>query len=369
MLPGVCRAAGLGAYGGCRVLPWRRRPGGPWTTTRPPLSTSPTRRRPLAPPATAPAPRGPPRRAAIPTRQPPAIPSGRVEPRTEDRASPPSGCPNYAAPASGPSGWTLVAYAPAQASPCPTGFETAPSQDLLEGPNATDACSCGACTVTQQPSCTSGAITVTYDTDFSGTCDKVAMPSPLGNSPAGACGTDIDQGSYAKYDVKYAAPPPSGGALHLAGMTEERRRDIRSRDRVCQPNNAQAANCDAGVCQPDLSGPYAGCIEAPGEVACPPGPLSVAHKVGTSAAVTCADCACAVTSTCSGTLTLYTDTACKKGPYAISTDVCVSVSSAASYKAYQYTGGKPKRVTCEAAAPVPTQNVALAGEQTVCCAQ
>ncbi len=284
---------------------------------------------------------------------------------------PPGACPNDAAPCIGvPSGWTLVAFAPAQASPCPTGFETAPSQDLVEGPSAANACSCGACTVTQQPSCAAGAINVMYDEDFSGTCGTVAMPSPLGNSPAGACGTDIYQGSYATFDVKYAAPPPSGGTCTAPGMASGNGAvTYASRDRLCQPNSAQAENCDAGFCQPDLSGPYAGCIEAPGDVACPPGPLSVAHKVGTSASVSCADCACVVSGTCSGTLTLYTDTACKKAPYAISTDVCVSVSSAATYKAYQYTGGKTKTVTCEAAAPGAAQNVALAGEQTVCCAQ
>ncbi len=76
-----------------------------------------------------------------------------------------------------------------------------------------------------------------------------------------------------------------------------------------------------------------------------------------------------MTAKCSGTLTLYTDTACKKGPYAISTDVCVGISSAGTYKAYQYTGADPKNVACQAGTPDPAPSVALTGEQTVCCAQ
>ncbi len=372
MLPGVCRAAGLGAswlVAGCSLGV-----GGLAASNDANLSTAdsdaaaadPDDAANIAPPRSRPS-----DDASDP--HPAASDAATVDASTssvKDSAAPPSGCANSAGPCVAvPSGWTLVAYAPAQASPCPTGFDTAPSQDLLEGPNVTAACGCGACTVTQQPSCTSGAIAVTYDTDFSGTCNQVAMPSPLGNTPAGACGTDIYQGSYAKYDVQYAAPPPTGGACTSAGVQKNGSVTYASKDRVCQPNDAQASNCSGGVCQPKISGPYAACIAAPGAVACPAGPLSVAHQAAASAAVTCADCSCSVTSTCSGTLTLYTDTACKSGSYAISTDVCVGISSAATYKAYEYTGAAPKSVACEAGVPNPAQSVTLAGEQTICCAQ
>jgi hypothetical protein len=282
--------------------------------------------------------------------------------------APPDGCTNAAGPCVVvPSGWALVAFAPSQASSCPSGFDAAPAQDLVEGPQATGACGCGACSVTAPPSCAAGAIAVAYDEDFSGTCDLVAMPSPLGNSPPGSCGTDIYQGSYATFDARYAAPGPSGGACTSAGVQTSGGVTYAAQDRLCQPTGSQAASCDGGVCRPTLAGPYAACIATPGAVACPPGSLSVSHDVGTSASLSCAACSCSVTGTCSGTLTLYTNTTCTTGPYAISTDVCVAISSAATYKAYKYTAAAAKDVGCQAGAPA-SANVALAGEQTVCCA-
>ena len=291
-------------------------------------------------------------------------------PEPVDAPAPPNACAGATgACVTVPTGWTLVAFAAAQTSPCPAGFDTAPSQDLVEGPSAASACGCSTCSITAAPSCASGAIAVAYDTDFSGTCNKVANPSPLSNSPAGACLTDIYQGSYASYDVQYAAPAASGGTCSAPGVQKSGGVTYAAHDRVCQPNDAQASNCTGDVCKPTLSGPYGACIAAPGAVACPAGPLSVAHQAGTSGALSCPDCPCTVTGTCSGTLTLYTDTGCKNGPYAISTDVCVGVSSSSNYKAYAYKGAAPKGVTCQAGTPSPGQGVTLAGEQTVCCAQ
>jgi hypothetical protein len=268
-----------------------------------------------------------------------------------------------------PAGWTLVAFSPSQASSCPTGFDATPSQDVVEGPTPASACTCGACSVSQPPSCAAGSIAVNYDSTTVGACDKKANPSPLGNSPAGSCGTDLFVGDYSSYVIEYVAPPPSGGACTAHGVPTTSAVMYASRDRVCLPDSAKAASCDGGTCHPALSSPYAACIAAPGDVACPAGPLSVQHKVGTSASVSCGDCSCSVTAACSGTLTLYTDTGCTKGPYAISTGVCVGISSAATYRAYEYTAGSPTNIACQAGAPSAAQSVTLAGPQTICCAQ
>jgi hypothetical protein len=222
--------------------------------------------------------------------------------------------------------------------------------------------------MTQLPTCSSGSIAVNYDNASTGMCDKVANPSPLGNSPAGSCGTDLYQGDYSVYDVQYTAPPPIGGTCSSAAMPNASAVSYAAKDRICHPDSSQAAACDGGMCHPALSGPYAACIAAPGSVACPPGRLSVAHQVGTSATFSCADCSCSVSATCSGTLTLYMDTGCTRGGYAISTGVCVGVSSSATYRAYAYTAGAPTNIACQTTAG-PAQNLALAGPQTICCAQ
>ncbi len=142
-------------------------------------------------------------------------------------ASPPDGsgpnpCTNAVGPcAVVPAGWTLVARAPAQSSPCPAGFDGTSPSDVVEGPSVAGGCSCGACSVTATPTCNAGTIAVSYDTNTSpaaGTCSTVANPSPLGNTPAGSCGTDIYQGDYSTYDVRYAAPAPSGGTCSAPGV-------------------------------------------------------------------------------------------------------------------------------------------------------
>jgi hypothetical protein len=372
MLPHVLRAAGLGGIwllglNGCSVgLKGLQPPGqqGDSLTAEPDAGTTldanvdDDASQPANPaPGNDAAPPHHPTDAAVPD-------AGHMEPL------PPDACTNATGPCVVvPSGWSLVAFAPAQAAACPAGFDTAPSEDLFEGPSASAGCSCSSCTVTQQPTCAAGAIDVHYDTDFSGTCGTVATPSPLSNTPAGACLTDIYQGSYALYDAQYTAPAPSGGACSAPAIANPAAVTYTSKDRVCQLNDPQAASCAAGVCKPDVSGSYAACIASPGHLPCPATALSVAHYLGSDTSFTCADCACSFTGTCSGTLTLYTNTGCTAGAYAISTDVCVGISSRATFNAYKYTGGTPKISGCQADAPGAPQNVALAGEQTICCAE
>jgi hypothetical protein len=272
-----------------------------------------------------------------------------------------------------PGGWTLVAFAPNQASSCPAGFASAPSVDVVEGPSAAAACTCGACTVTSTVSCAAGSVAGYNDyksTAAAGSCASVDMPSPLANDPPGSCGTDIYQGDYSIYDVMYDAPPPSGGTCSAPGVAHNAAVTYTAHDRTCAPDSPQAANCTGDICRPMLPPTYGACIAAPGAQACPQGPLGVQHFVGTSAAFTCADCGCAITATCSGTITLFTDTGCTKGANAISSNVCVPITAkAATYKAYEYVGGTAQNVACQAAGPGSAQDVTLTGEETLCCAQ
>jgi len=262
-----------------------------------------------------------------------------------------------------------VAFSASQAAPCPAGFDT--SGDVVEGPSAAGACSCGACSVTSPPTCTAGPVPVSYDYDTTaaaGTCYMTASPSPLSNSPPGACLTDIYQGDYSTYDARYDAPPASGGACAAPGVSNAGGVTYAGRDRVCESSSPASAGCTGNVCRPMVSGGYQACVAIAGDAACPSGPLSVAHHVGASAQATCPDCDCTVTAACSGTITLYTDTACKKGGTSLATGVCQFVGDEA-FKAYVYTGASPQKVACQATPPSSGPVVSLVSEATVCCAQ
>jgi hypothetical protein len=225
--------------------------------------------------------------------------------------------------------------------------------------------------VTTPPSCATGALSGYYDyntTAYAGTCYAPDEMPLLSNDPPGTCLTDVHQGPYTTFDVRYNAPAPTGGVCSAPGVPNSGALTYSARDRVCAPNNVAAMNCSGTSCSPSLTASYEACIVAPGNVACPPGPYTVAHEVGSSGSFSCADCACKITSTCSGTLTLYTDTNCQKGAYPIATGVCVDASGSGTFEAYEYKASPPTKVSCQAGAP-GAGNIALVDPETVCCAK
>jgi hypothetical protein len=269
-----------------------------------------------------------------------------------------------------PNGWSLVAFATTQSAACPAGFTQ--STDLVEGPVTASACACGACTVTTQPSCAAGPVQVFYDTANSsggGNCGMPGSVTPLHNSPAGSCGTDVYQGDYSAFDLEYVPPPPSGGACAAPGA--KKNVTYASQDRGCAPDSQQAAGCVGSTCVPSLSGAYKACITAPGAMSCPPGPLSVQHLVGTDTSFGCSACTCTVGGTCTGTVTLYSDTACTNRALPIAADgTCQSLPNnlASRYSSYIYRGDAPQGVNCQTSGASTAQNVALASAATICCA-
>jgi hypothetical protein len=273
-----------------------------------------------------------------------------------------------------PAGWTLVAFSTGQSAACPVGFQS--PADLVEGPDAAGACSCGTCTVTQQASCASGTVSVYYDTASSrpGTCALPGSVTPLGNSPAGACATDVYKGSYNTYDIEYVPPPATGGACTSAG-TQSGSVTYAAHDRACAPVSAASAGCVGDACTPSLGGGYLACIMQAGQAACPAGPLGVQHTVGSGTSLTCSDCGCSATAQCTGTVTLYSDTGCTKNALAVPADsTCYSIKTLnggsnynSAVAAYTYTAITPT-TQCS---PTGTSSATttLTGVSTICCAQ
>jgi hypothetical protein len=272
-----------------------------------------------------------------------------------------------------PSGWSLVAFGGASSSStCPTGF--GPATTVFEGPSANGACSCGSCSVTTPPSCASGAINVFYDTVGlgGGRCNLMGSVSPLTNSPAGSCLTDLYQGDYRTFDIEYVPPPPTGGSCTAPGTPQNGNVTFAAQDRTCPVADAQAAGCTGNVCSPPALGAYRACITAPGNVTCPTGFTDTRHVVGTGASFDCSTCGCTVTAQCSGTVTLYSDMRCSNAPLAVPADgTCNRVTNlttkpATSYNSYTYTGA-PQNVACMTSGASSPQDVALVNEATVCC--
>jgi hypothetical protein len=233
--------------------------------------------------------------------------------------------------------------------------------------------------VNSQPSCAIGAVGMYYDLTAGGlrTCGMPSSPATLGNSPAGACVTDIYHGSFAPFDVEFVPPQSTGGNCSTPGVATGPL-TFSARDRVCSPTSAQGAGCIGNVCTPALSGGYFACImqsaSGASAPACPPGPLSVQRTVGSGPSVTCSNCGCSVSARCTGTVTVYSNSGCTQDPVAVPADgncygfVTLGGTSTA-VASYTYTGGAPSSVGCAATGTSSAQSVVLNGLATVCCSQ
>ena len=291
-----------------------------------------------------------------------------------DAALPPppidaSGCDAAAGCVVVPTGWTVVAFEPTRSASCPTGFADAGPLDVVEGPTAPpSACACEGCAVTTQPSCASGAVQVFFDTGGPMTCALPGVPAQNANNPAGSCGTDMYTGAVGTFDVKYVPPPPSGGACAAQGLVEKQNVTYAASERLCNADSLVAAGCKGSDCTPTLPAPFKACIAGAGNQSCP-APYTDAHHIGTDVTYTCSACSCAVTATCTGTMTLYTDTGCTMGAHSLAADgVCRGSGKNGPFNSYRYTGNSPSNVTCQAGLVPPPTGLTLTNQLTVCCA-
>jgi hypothetical protein len=265
-----------------------------------------------------------------------------------------------------PAGWSVIAYASSQASACSAPF-AARSVDVEEGPNGTSGCQCDPCTPVSPATCLDGAIASAYDNDNLRFCQMPGATLP--NSPGGGC---IQAQLNIAPDVKLAAPAPSGGSCTAAVSKHKEAFTFASVGRICGAADAMGAGCNLGLCAPPKPpAPYAICLAAAGvQAACPMGPFSVRHVVGTDVSFDCAACACRATADCSnGVVAFYTTQNCSAGAVVVPADGACRQSNAttgATYQSYQYSA-QPMNPGC-AATPPAASNIQLSGATTVCCA-
>jgi hypothetical protein len=276
-----------------------------------------------------------------------------------------------------PSGWTFLAFATNQGSPCPSGFATAAPTNVDESPNASNACTCGQCSVTTQPTCQNGQIASYYDLHGPiNLCGLAGTPPALGNNPGGACDTDNYKGNSDGLDLKFVAPGPSGGQCSSPGVATGTV-TYGSQDRECTADSATSGGCSGSECTPSLPSPYLACIvQSGGPTPCPAGsPFTQQHVVGTGADVVCSTCGCNVSATCGGRVALFTDTGCTQDETDIGADGQCHAGPApgagdggsTAFNSYKYIANPPGNVGCAPTGSSNATSVTLSNEQTVCC--
>jgi hypothetical protein len=283
-----------------------------------------------------------------------------------------------------PPGWSIVAFSEDRAGPCPNDFN-AGTNDVVEAPNAANACSCGACTVTSQPSCDQGTIGATYGSNngggfggFGGGGGQATCTTPgtgLGINPGGGCvpyPAVSGQGMNAFDSVEYTPPSPTGGTCSSPAVADPSQVTYGANERVCAAGTSVTQSCSGSQpCAANVGGDYLVCIMMPGApVACPAGSvLSTPHWVGGQANLTCSDCGCAIDAdTCSGTLDTFRDDTCTMMDTTFPVDgTCQGSFSATNAAAYRYL---PDAVNASCMATgTSSANLALTSPATVCCSQ
>lgn len=250
-----------------------------------------------------------------------------------------------------PPGWSLVLFARSVATPCPTGFVTeSVVTNVAAGPDACT-CSSSSCILTSTPRCDEGTVGTKLDSGSTPTCGQTGASITLNGGNCTRLQARL--GRHASIN----APLPQGTGACTAAAIPNPAAMTSTAAHVCT-----SASC-ADVCGAPRAPGLERCLIAAGDQACP---ADVPNKtvIGTKASLTCDNCAsCTVTATsCSGTISFYSDDACNNVLRTFTANVCADGDTA--FQSYKWTG--TTNVTCNPSGP-PAPKVELEEQRTVCC--
>jgi hypothetical protein len=254
-----------------------------------------------------------------------------------------------------PAGWSLVILEQAR-DPCPAALTP---HDLVGDPQAmAGACSC-TCTITTQPSCTSGTLQGSFgNASGSAACSTKVLALPISGS---GC-TQLQPGGQAPTSIAIDALPSTGGACTFSAVgntTLVATTNVRTCD-VAGPGSE-------GVCAGSPPAGFSACIAAAGEMACPSGsPFASRTVLAASETLVCTACTgCTVNGNCSSPLvTYYSDYLCNNPVATFPADgACTQPNWNGNLAGVEYHAS----VQASCAATGSTATFQAASPQTVCC--
>lgn len=271
-------------------------------------------------------------------------------------------------------GWTLVAYDATTADACPQGYGNPTDVVSITGSAQQATCGC-ACSLGTPPSCVSGSSISVY-TNGQQQC-------PIGPAPwfqtngAGGCVDFLGQvASKPGSGARVTPLGPSGGSCTATPSNPPPPPPPTAHGRVCSVQGSLGGGCPGGgVCAPVVSGAFAICVQANGDVACPSGYPSKS-VVGTSVQDTRAcsgSCTCgAPTATCANAkLSLFANTGCTGHQLDLTADdKCDTVNDSPNnnYSSWKYQADA-QLAACgnPTSTPTPSGGVSLQNARTICC--
>jgi hypothetical protein len=258
-----------------------------------------------------------------------------------------------------PSGWSFVGFSADSEPGCPSGQQT---NNVDVDPVLQQAsCSC-TCNVGNPPTCT-GHVATAYGMS-NGMCpmnagmfaaDGMCNFTPLTLEPFLQVGQPAGSGGTCVANPTTTVPP--------AGST---------RGQICSGEKNFGGGCSGGqVCA--LAPPaYQACIAKGGQVGCPSGAYGNPHYAGTlSDSRGCSKCSCNGTPSCSLQWTFYNTGNCngQTGPTLYPDGTCQATMGGGMVYGSSRLTGSPSDAGCAPPQmqPMPTGQLSINGEQTVCC--
>jgi len=278
-----------------------------------------------------------------------------------------------------PAGWTVVAFTQdPTATTCPAGYTNRTPVVFGTASPMPGACTCdSSCTVTEQPSCVTGPVNASFDTNGSATCGMAG--SVHTNPNPGGCNAATLGKITGGTDIEWIPPGPTGGVCSPGNpVPQPSAVTFGDAGLVCSPVADGGASCsNGGSCSPSVGLPFIPCVVQEAEAdgghvdagtVCPPGPFSVAHQVGDGATVDCSACDCTVQTTCTNqTMTYFRDSMCSYGALPMPADGTCFRAAGGSNTYGSYVFSATASATCTGNSTVAA--VALANEMTLCCTQ
>lgn len=236
----------------------------------------------------------------------------------------------------------------AGASGCPVGTT---EEDLVTDPVVgMNACTCGMCTPTTQPSC-SGMSDWTW-----GTSNACTPGGPMGfNFTSGQCTPEGNTiANLAAYN-KWTTLSPSAGVCTAAAQPDKSKVTSTPLARCIVPANRQDILCGAQV-----AGGYKFCVAA-NDGGCQ-APYTQGVIAGSDTTLGCADCACALTAT-GCTIEYHNDSNCTSLKLSRAADgTCAATGSVGPVSYFKVF---PSGVSCQTSPGLP--KLGLANATRMCC--
>ena len=269
-----------------------------------------------------------------------------------------------------PTGWTLVAFMPGNTATCPAGYDELAK--VAEAPTSTDthcACACD-CTGLQNNPCVHGTLT--------GVIGNNCMAFNASLTVTGGCDAIGQKLGYYK-SIK--ATPLGVNPIDLAGKPTLPGTQPGSSGITCTPTASKAGGCMANqACLPKAASGL--CIQRPGDMACPPGPLMKRRIVGAVGSATddqrtCDACTCtsSAASCANPTFSGYTDDSCSSPPALadVVAGMCTSSPNNTDWQDDDHFiyAAKPMGATCTLKDSAPNVNGTILPKDatTICCAE